>query len=156
MVTVIKMNKMTDYGIVLLTALARDGKSKTWAAKDLSAHTRIPLPTVGKILKLLSRGDFLISTRGSQGGYKLAKNPKEITLAKVLSLLEGQSGLTDCSDKNHSECSIQSVCANKTNWRKINNAIYKALENLTLEDMSRPLFYIPKINLGEQKHVISK
>jgi FeS assembly SUF system regulator len=148
----IKMNKMTDYGIVLLTTLARSESRKTWAAKDLSQSTRIPLPTVGKILKLLSHGDILTSSRGSLGGYRLSKNSSEINLAQVIQLLEGPSGLTDCSGKKHSACSIQSSCLNKTNWQKINSAIYEALGKLTLADMSRPLMSSPEINLGVAKN----
>lgn len=133
------MSKITDYGIVLLTQFARE-VDQVWTARDLSVKTKIPQPTVGKILKILSKGEILVSTRGAQGGYKLVTQPEKLTLAKIIEVLEGDLGITQCSTGSHSQCQILSSCTNKTNWQKINLAIVRALEGLTLADMSKPLY----------------
>lgn len=135
----IKISKITDYGLVLLTHLVQGKRDHIWTAKDLSKVTKIPLPTVGKILKLLSKGEILDSTRGSQGGYRLAKDPGALSLANVIDVLEGRFAVTDCGDGGKIDCNIQHLCPTKANWQKINHLIYGALGNLTLKDMARPL-----------------
>lgn len=134
----IRISKITDYGLVLLSQMARTGE-KVWTAKDLSQSTQIPLPTVGKVLKLLSKNAVLMSTRGSQGGYKLATQPDKVSLARLIKILEGYTALTDCSETGNHNCTIEGLCMNKTNWQKINQALFDALEDLSLADMSKPL-----------------
>ncbi|MBK9294874.1 MAG: SUF system Fe-S cluster assembly regulator [Oligoflexia bacterium] len=148
------MSKITDYGIVLLTQFTHD-PMLVWTSRDLSNKTKIPLPTVGKVLKILSRADILFSTRGAQGGYRLSKIPKDISLAQVIKALEGDLGITQCLSAEgvkHS-CGIQKFCSNKTNWQKINIAIINALENLSLSDMSRPIQAPIQIGEIKQKQV---
>ncbi len=135
----IKISKITDYGLVLLTHLVQDGESRVWTAKDLALATKIPQPTVGKILKILSRGEVLESTRGSLGGYRLSRNPASLSLAHVIDVLEGRWAVTQCGDSKNITCDIQHSCPNKTNWQKINRLIYGTLQGFSLEDMAKPL-----------------
>ena len=67
-----RMTKLTDYGIVLLTHFAAHDDQVAHTARELALETRLPLPTVGKLLKQLSRGGLLASQRGTKGGYSLA------------------------------------------------------------------------------------
>ena len=76
----LRMTKQADYGIVLMTYCAsRPGQR--FAAPELAAETRLPAPTVSKILKLLAREGLLESHRGVKGGYSLARRPEQITVA---------------------------------------------------------------------------
>lgn len=136
--TVIRISKLTDYGIVLLTYLARDPQRPTLTARDLAQDSGLPLPTVGKLLKALSRGSFLESERGINGGYRLAKEPAKITIAEIIALLEGPISLTECAG-SHEVCELEHACPARSNWRKINDVVRKALSGLTLADMSHPL-----------------
>jgi FeS assembly SUF system regulator len=133
----IRIGKMTDYGIVLLSSFVRD-QEKAHNARDLSEESRIPLPTVSKILKELSRGALLTSQRGSKGGYRLAKSPDTISVAEVIQALEGPIGMTECTAHKPGACDLESYCPVRTNWRKINGVVLKALENLSLYEMARP------------------
>ncbi len=78
----LRITKQADYGIVLMTLLARDADHR-FSAPDLSTITRIPLPMVSKILKLLVRDDLLASHRGVKGGYTLARPASEISVAEI-------------------------------------------------------------------------
>ena len=93
----IRMTKQTDYGFVLLTRLAAEPE-RVVNAPDLAAETRLPLPMVSKILKLLARRGLLRSHRGVKGGYALARRPAEIHAAEILRALEGPVALTVCID----------------------------------------------------------
>ena len=134
----IRISKLTDYGIVLLTYLARNPGSATYTARDLATESGLPLPTVGKLLKALSRGSFLESERGINGGYRLAKPPEKITISEIITVLEGPISLTECAG-SHEVCDLEHACPARSNWRKINDVVRKALSDLTLADMSHPL-----------------
>ena len=69
----IRIGKMTDYGIVLLSYFASHPESKAFTARDLAGEAKLPLPTVSKILKTLCRGELLLSHRGVNGGYRLGQ-----------------------------------------------------------------------------------
>jgi FeS assembly SUF system regulator len=133
----IRIAKLTDYGIVLLTHFAREGQRSVLNARDLAEGAGLPLPTVSKLLKLLSKAGLLASHRGVAGGYSLARPPAEITLAQVIGALEGPIAMTECSDDAHG-CSLEPVCPTQSNWRKINTAVRAALDGLTLAEMARP------------------
>src|SRR5664279_2478735 len=92
-----RMTKLTDYGIVLLTHFAAHDDQVAHTARELSQETRLPLPTVGKLLKQLSRGGLLASQRGTKGGYILARPPREITVSAIIATLEGPVAITECN-----------------------------------------------------------
>jgi len=134
----IRMSKFTDYGIVLLSYFAHNPEKQPFSARQLSEESRIPLPTVGRLLKILTNTGLLDSERGRNGGYSLVKHPHEISVARVIALLEGPLSLTECSNE-HGQCKIEGTCPVRNNWRKINRVVMKALELLTIEDMSGPM-----------------
>ena len=132
-----RMTKMTDYGIVLLTQFAAHEDRHAHTARELAHETRLPLPTVGKLLKQLSHGGLLVSQRGTRGGYSLARSPREITVASIIATLEGPVAITECNGAVR--CEHETFCATRPNWHVINDTIRASLEGLTLADMTRPL-----------------
>ncbi len=135
----IRIAKLTDYGILLLTRFAQDPELPIHNARDLAAEAHLPLPTVSKILKALGRGGLLASHRGVSGGYSLARRPEEISVAEIIRALEGPIGLTECSPDAHGLCYLEPICPVQSNWQRITHAVLEALELLTLADMTRPL-----------------
>lgn len=133
----LKLGRMTDYGTVLMTALASD-PVRLHSAHELAERTRISAPTVSKLLKQLSRGGIVESIRGAQGGYRLARPAERITVADIVSVLEGPFGLTACS-VHQGDCNLESHCGVRGNWRLINRAIHSALEAVTLAQMTLPM-----------------
>jgi len=93
---VLRISKLTDYGTVVLAQLAA-GQSGIKSAADLATATGLGLPTVSKLLKSLAKAGLVISTRGSHGGYQLARAPGEISAANVIDALEGPVSITECS-----------------------------------------------------------
>ncbi|MDD5411962.1 MAG: SUF system Fe-S cluster assembly regulator [Methylobacter sp.] len=132
----LRLSKLTDYATVILSFMARD-KAQVHAAMEIAAVTGIALPTVSKIMKLLVNADVLISTRGAKGGYALARIPEKISVATVISALEGPIALTECSISQQG-CEQASGCDIRGNWNLINQTINNALESVTLADLIRP------------------
>ena len=134
----LRVTKLADYGIVMMTHFARHTGS-TYNARDIAQEVRLPLPVVSKVLKLLAREGLLSSQRGIKGGYGLARTPRDITVADIIRALEGPIALTECSDQLHGGCDLERGCPVKTNWHLINRAIHEALEKITLAEMTHPL-----------------
>lgn len=132
-----RINKLTDYGIVILTTLAREF-GRGLSAREISKITEIPLPTVGKVLKLLAKAGILISERGVHGGYRLQKPAREVNMAEVIAVFEGELALTECSE-GKGVCFFEGHCSLRGNWRKINKVIFDALQKLSLQDMVQPI-----------------
>ena len=87
----IRLGKLTDYGLVLLTYMARTHAESLHTARELAAESRLPLPTVSKILKQLLQSGVLVSSRGMKGGYALAREPREISISEVIAVWKGRS-----------------------------------------------------------------
>ncbi len=135
----IRITRQTDYGIVLLSSLARAGTDATHTAPGLAAATHLPLPMVSKILKLLTRAGILSSQRGVKGGYQLARPPEEITVVQMISALEGPIAITACIEESDSHCEHEGCCVAQGNWQIINRALREVLSGITLAEMAGAL-----------------
>ena len=133
----LKISKLTDYSTVVMSYLAR-APEQVHNARDITVHTQIAQPTVSKILKMLASSGLLISQRGVNGGYSLARSAEKITVAEIITAMEGKPGLTECSHSD-THCVLEPSCAIRGNWRTISDLIYSALENITLQEMVKPL-----------------
>jgi FeS assembly SUF system regulator len=135
----IKLSRMADYGVILMVQLARAPGQVTTAA-ELTEATALPGPTVSKLLKQLSRAGLLDSQRGTNGGYTLSQPVDDISVADIVSALEGPIALTECMTAEGAVCEIEALCPTRTNWRQINNALVEALDRVSLAEMARPVF----------------
>ena len=148
----IRVTKLTDYGIVVMTQLAKLGVELQTTAPDLSEGTGLPLPTVRKILKILTSENLLISTRGISGGYRLARHPEQITLMDMVGALEGPVALTECSSGEPCGCKIDH-CGLGQNWSLINQLLQNTLESYTLAQMAGSLADLPAQMIPRQETI---
>ncbi len=130
----LRMGKLTDYATVVLASLAQD-PSRHRAAAELAASTRLSRPTVSKVLKGLQRAGMVVSSRGAQGGYRLARRPTEITATQILDVFEGPIAITECSGAA-SRCGIERQCRVGGGWQRVNAAIRRALDDVTLHQLA--------------------
>lgn len=130
----LRISRLTDYATVVLARLAVD-PGRQYTATELAAETHIAAPTVSKVLKQLHRHELVASTRGLRGGYRLARSAAEITAADILVALEGPLALTECA-RRPGRCSIQETCSTGRSWQRVSHAIRRALESVTLLELS--------------------
>ena len=131
----IRIAKLTDYGIVVLTHMARHAHRCVHSATELAESTEIPLPTVQKVLKMLARDGLVTSMRGARGGYALGCDPAEVDLIRVLEALEGPVSLTACAVPHAEGCSESGHCIVAPHWPVINRAVRDALQQVTVRDL---------------------
>jgi FeS assembly SUF system regulator len=135
----IRLAKLTDYGLLLMTTMARKGKTSVHNARDLALLTQLPLPTATKVLKQLLQSGLLMSHRGINGGYSLAKEPADVSLAEVIAAMEGPIALTECSTDVTGLCDLERSCPIKTNQRVISEIVRGALQKVMLADLAQPV-----------------
>ena len=140
----LKISRMTDYATMILGFLA--ARDHQCSASEVALGTRVALPTVQKLLKLLAKGGLVHSARGADGGYNLARQPGEITAAEVLDTLEGPLAITECSTAV-GHCEYETRCQVGGAWQKINQSIRVALEAVSLADLCQPPEEFPLVNL---------
>ncbi len=144
--SVIRLSKLADYGIVIMTHLAH-GDGRSVSTPEIALATSVPQPMAGKILKALARAELLVSHRGAYGGYGLAREPSAISVGEIIEALDGPIALTACVDTETSDCGIERLCPARGNWQRINEAIREALDGVSLSEMA---FSIPWAFLPEQ------
>ncbi len=126
----LRISKLTDYGIVLLAHFA-EHPGETCNARELAHALGLPFPVVGKVLKLLAQQELLVSHRGAKGGYTLARPPGEISVAEIIEALEGPIALMACS-AGPGHCQNESTCRVRDPWQTIHSAIRFTLSRVTL------------------------
>jgi FeS assembly SUF system regulator len=141
----LRMSKLTDYGTLVLSQLPAGGNEPA-SAGFVADKTHLALPTVSKLLKALTRSGLVVSTRGSHGGYVLARAPDEITAAEIIDALEGPVAITECSAEEGA-CTIEAYCRVGSAWQRINRSIREALTQITLADLKRGREPLPVPNL---------
>lgn len=145
----LRMSKLTDYATLILSHLS-DADGALHTATDIAARTGLGLPTVSKLLKAMTRANLVTSVRGSQGGYRLARSPEDISAADVIDALEGPVAITACSSTDVG-CDLEPVCRVGSAWQRINLAIRVALRDVSLAQLTEGPDVTPvRIDLVEQ------
>lgn len=132
----LRVSKLTDYATVVMTCLAAAGDG-VLSAQALAERARLETPTVSKLLKQLAQAGLVVSTRGINGGYRLARVPQDISIADIVTAMEGPIGMTECS-AHSGACGHEPHCGVRVNWQRINHAIATALAEVSLADMVKP------------------
>jgi Rrf2 family protein len=145
--------RKTDYALVALAGLTRRNHGAS-SARDLADELKLPLPVLRNILKLLTSQGVLVSSRGPSGGYQLARPPREITLAEVISVIEGPVQLVRCCSaaQEEPECQLVDSCQIKGNVRKVHESLMDFLNRVTLAhlapDGTPEMHAIEPLNVG--------
>ncbi|MBS0571608.1 MAG: SUF system Fe-S cluster assembly regulator [Proteobacteria bacterium] len=132
----LRVSKLTDYATEVMAALAA-APARVHSAQELAERVRLEVPTVSKLLKQLAQAGLVESFRGVNGGYRLARDPARISVADIVTAMEGPIGMTECSAQA-GLCDHESHCGVRVNWQRINDAIAGALAGVTLADMLGP------------------
>ena len=148
-----RLNRLTDYAVVVMARMATDGKAGTATAAQISRDTGVPLPTVSKVLNALARYGLIVSQRGAGGGYALSQPAEEIGVADIIQAIEGPIALTACVDGSTGHCDVEGICPMRGSWDKVNAAIRAALRNVTLADMAAPFDPIASAPISNRRRL---
>ena len=131
-----RLSSMADYAVVTMSAAARHCGGARTSAAELAAETGLPVPTVQKVVSLLSRAGLLRSVRGSGGGLQLARPAAAITLADIVEAVEGPIALTSCVESGKHDCALEGSCSVQPHWGIVNAAMRGALAGIPLTQLA--------------------
>jgi FeS assembly SUF system regulator len=143
----VRLSNMADYAVVVMGAAARhcgsamlvgaDGQKRArTSATEIAAETHIALPTVQKLVSILSNGGLLRSVRGAGGGIQLSRPAAAITLADIIEAVEGPIAMTACMNQATCTCTIEPDCNVKPHWAVVNDAVRGALSGVSLSSLA--------------------
>jgi Rrf2 family protein len=137
----LRLTKKADYSLIALKHFASvravaGTVSPALSAKELADSSGIPLPLLSKLLQKLGKGGFLVSEHGTHGGYRLARDPKDISALEVIRAIDGPIVLATCFTSAKS-CGHSDRCTIKKPLRRIHEGILRLLGGVSIEDMLR-------------------
>ncbi len=133
-----KISTKGRYALRVMLDVAAHNTGEYIKVKDISSRQEISDKYLEQIISLLSKAGFLRSTRGAQGGYKLAKDPSYYTVGMILRTTEGSLAPVSCLDVPEGEsplCDRYDSCDTVYVWKKLKNAIDDVVDSITLEDL---------------------
>ncbi len=130
----LKLTKKADYGLIALKHLAMRGPASS-SAKEIADTYGIPLALLSKILQKLAKNGFLRSEHGTNGGYKLGRDPKEITALDIIRTIDGPIFLTACFTEL-GFCCHTDKCIVRDPLQKVHEGILRLLASITIADMA--------------------
>lgn len=130
-----RLSKKTDYALLALQYLAREGASGAVSARSIAEHFNIPLELLAKILQQLVRHGVIDAHKGAHGGYFLTRTPQAISLADVMEAVEGPMTFTACSPRDE-RCEQFAACTVRDPLWRVRERIVAVLRAMTLADMN--------------------
>ncbi len=132
----LRLTKKADYSLIALKhfALRQRHTGEAVSAKEVADDCGIPLPLLSKLLQKLGKAGFLISEHGTNGGYRLAREPRRISALEVIRAIDGPIVLADCFTET-SYCGHSGRCTVRRPLKRIHEAILRLLESVSIDDM---------------------
>lgn len=130
-----KISTKGRYALRLMLDLALNGTEEYITVKSISHRQEISEKYLEQIISSLSKAGFVKSTRGAQGGYKLAKPAEDYTVGMILRLIEGNLAPVACLEDAENCCSRSDCCATLDVWKQIDQAVSGVVDNITLADL---------------------
>ena len=129
-----KLSTRGRYGIHAMYDLAVHYGDGPQSIKCIAERQNIPEAYLEQLIAMLRRAKLVISNRGAQGGYRLAREPREVTVGDVLRALEGGLNLVDCLEEDDA-CGKSCACPSRIVWMKIRDGLNQVVDGITLQDM---------------------
>ena len=131
-----RLTSLADYAVVMLTAAARHQGEGWLSANAMADETGVPLATAQRLSGRLAAAGLLQSTRGSEGGFALARAAEEISLADIIEAVEGPIAMTSCVEQGRHDCVLEPDCRVRPHWGAVNGAIKGALAGVSLASLA--------------------
>ena len=132
-----KLSTKGRYGLRAVLDLALNGTKEAVALSSIAERQNISISYLEQLIAKLRKAEIVRSTRGARGGYVLARPAEEISVGEILRCLEGDLSPVDCAEIMGGEvtCSASDICVTKYVWKRINDSINEAVDNLMLSEL---------------------
>lgn len=130
-----KLSTKGRYGLRAAVDLAIFAKSEPISISTIAAREGLSESYLEQLFAKLKKAGLVSSSRGTNGGYQLAKPAGDISVGDVMRALEGDMVVVDCPD-SESKCAKFDSCVTKYVWKRINNSINDTMDSMTLEEIA--------------------
>ena len=130
-----KISTKGRYALRMLLDLAEHRESGYVSLKDIAKRQQISKKYLEQIIPIFNHANILLTNRGAQGGYKLARNPEKYTVGEILRLTEGSLAPISCLEQEPNECERAAECITLPMWQGLYKVITDYLDGVTLQDL---------------------
>lgn len=132
----LRLSKKIEYALLAVQFIAsRSGAVAT--AKEIAEQHNISFELLAKVLNTLSKSGFLISYQGSQGGYSLALPAEFVTVADIISVVEGRQNIVDCAHGvTDCDCAAFHTCTIKSPMQLLQGRIDDVFRSMTIAELA--------------------
>lgn len=123
------------YALRMMIDIAQQEADGPVKAKDIASRQEISLKYMEQIINILAKANFVVSSRGAYGGYRLTRLPGEYKVGDILRLTEGSMAPVSCLESEKNSCTRQKKCTTLKLWQELDSAITGVIDKYTLEDL---------------------
>lgn len=130
-----KLSTRGRYGLKAMYQLALHYGEGPIALNNIAKKQGLSENYLEQLFSVLRKEGLIISVRGAQGGYMLAKDPQHITVGHILRTLEGNMAPVDCLTDENVKCDREDECATKFVYAQMIDSLNNVIDSITLQDM---------------------
>ena len=123
------------YALTVMVDLARYAGDGYVSLADIAGRENLSMKYLESIISILNKGGMLRSLRGKNGGYRLAREPKDYNISEILLLTEGTLAPVNCIMHSGVQCDKAATCSTLPLWAGLDKVIDGYLSGITLEDI---------------------
>lgn len=131
-----KISTKGRYAVRVMLDLAVHNTGEHIKVKQIAERQGISEKYLEQIIAVLNRAGYVKSTRGAQGGYRIAGKPEDYTVGMVLRLTEGSLCPVACLEDAVNECERCDTCETLSVWKELNDAINQVVDGVTIADLA--------------------
>ncbi len=132
--------KRADYALLAMSYLACASSAdplRLVNTKEIAERYHIPAELLAKIMQIMARTGLIISFPGPTGGYRLTRDPSDISIADVVNVVDGQLGIVQCSNGNEVGCDQFDHCTIRTPLHALESRMNELLERISIWEISQ-------------------
>lgn len=130
-----KISTKGRYALRLMVDLAENQGDGYVSLKDIASRQEISKKYLEQIVSVLNKPGILLTNRGYQGGYRLAKNANEYTVGDILRLTEGGLAPVSCLERKPLQCDRAEMCPTLSVWKGLYDVLNQYLDSITIQDI---------------------
>jgi Rrf2 family protein len=157
----VRLNRTTEYALIALRymlAKQSQGDATVTSARELADRYTLPFEITAKTLQKMKDSGLIASAQGARGGYALARQPSQVSLAEFLELMEGPQAVVGCTApalavQPSCACEYEKKCDVKGVMGDLNARVKGFLAGIRLTDLAEFQSALPKRALTIESEV---
>lgn len=137
----LRLSKKTEYALFAMVDMAGVPSKEPSTVRSLAERYNLPQELLGKVLQTLKKENMLDSIQGVKGGYILARDAENISLAEILEAIEGPFTFMSCSGEISCSCNLFDTCTIKSPLEVIQQGLENYFERISLKDLCHQSVY---------------